>query len=208
MFEEIYKQAIAYFSSPSFAQTLVTLGLKTIGAILVLFLAYFLVKILVTTVKSGLDRLMPDDTLHRYIINMVGVFVWVATAITVLGMFGIFTTSVVTVLGCFGLAIGLALQNSLQNISAGIMLLMFRPFTVGDEVEVGEEIRGVIYEIGVLATVVDVDPVNTPDDFEWKPKERVYIPNSAIFSKAIKNRSVRERQPDVTSAVEKPLIRN
>jgi small conductance mechanosensitive channel len=167
-----------------------------------------LVKILVTTVKSGLDRLMPDDTLHRYIINMVGVFVWVATAITVLGMFGIFTTSVVTVLGCFGLAIGLALQNSLQNISAGIMLLMFRPFTVGDEVEVGEEIRGVIYEIGVLATVVDVDPVNTPDDFEWKPKERVYIPNSAIFSKAIKNRSVRERQPDVTSAVEKPLIRN
>ena len=95
--------------------------------------------------------------------------------VAVLGLFGIPTASFVAVLGAAGLAVGLALQGTLSNFAAGVMLLVFRPFGLGDLVEVAGAI-GKVEEVGIFSTVL-----NTTDNV------RVIVPNAEIFGQVIKN---------------------
>ena len=95
--------------------------------------------------------------------------------VAVLGLFGIPTASLVAVLGAAGLAVGLALQGTLSHFAAGVMLLVFRPFRVGDLVEVGGDV-GKVKEIGIFSTVL-----NTTDNV------RTIIPNAEVWGKPIKN---------------------
>ena len=97
--------------------------------------------------------------------------------IAVLNLFGIETTSLIALIGAAGLAIGLALQGTLSNFAAGVMLLIFRPFKIGDYVEVAGA-AGSVLEIGVFTTTV-----NTPDNV------RVTIPNAAVYGQTISNYS-------------------
>jgi len=100
--------------------------------------------------------------------------------IAVLNLFGIETTSLVAVLGAAGLAIGLALQGTLSNFSAGVMLLVFRPIKIGDYVEIAGH-GGTVKEIGVFVT-----ELATPDNV------KIIIPNSSVFGDTIKNYSAND----------------
>jgi len=120
----------------------------------------------------------------------------ILTFVVALGQFGIQTTSIIAVLGAAGLAIGLALQGTLSNVAAGIMLLLLRPFGVDDWIETNG-ISGTVKEIGLFATQIDTF-------------DRVYIsvPNSAIWSSTIINHSrhnVRRLDLDIDVAYESDL---
>ena len=165
-------------------QTIVTLvstwGLQVIGAIAVLIVGRIVAGSLRRVTRRALERAELDAVLVPFLANGVYYLTLIVVVIAVLSLFGIETTSLIAVLGAAGLAVGLALQGTLSNFSAGVMLLVFRPFKIGDYVEAGGE-AGSVQEIGVFSTVL-----HTPDNV------RITIPNSAVFGQTIKNYSAND----------------
>lgn len=152
-----------------------TWGLKVVGAIAVLVVGRWVAGRIRKAVRLGVQRGGADETLAPF---LSGIAYWLAIAVVivaVLGLFGIPTASVVAILGAAGLAVGLALQGTLSNFAAGVMLLVFRPIRVDDVVEVGGSV-GRVQEVGIFSTVL-----HTPDNV------RIIMPNSEVFGKPIKN---------------------
>jgi small conductance mechanosensitive channel len=173
------------------AVTLVsTWGLRVAGALAVLVLGRFACGAARKAVRRGLESRGVDASLVPFISNLVYFVLLAAVVIAVLGLFGIETTSLVAVLGTAGLAVGLALQGTLGNFSSGVMLLLFRPFRVGDYIEAAG-VSGTVSEIGVFSTTL-----NTPDNV------RIIIPNSGIFGATIKNFSANDtRRNDIVLGI-------
>ena len=124
---------------------------------------------------STLQRV--DKTLAPILASIIRYAGFILTLVVALGQFGVQTTSIIAVLGAAGLAIGLALQGTLSNVASGIMLLLLRPFSVGDWIETNS-ISGVVREIGLFATQID-----TFDNIY------ITVPNSSIWSATIINNS-------------------
>ncbi len=115
-----------------------TYGLNVIGAIAILIIGWWLDGRLSNVVRRALARIERfDQTLTSFFASIVRYLIIVVTVLAVLDQFGIATTSLIAVLGTAGLAIGLAMQGSLSNVAAGVMLLIFRPFRVGDYIDGG-----------------------------------------------------------------------
>ena len=150
-------------------------GLKVIGAILVLIIGRALARWARRAAQRGLERAQLDPTLVPFISGLVYTLAMVFVVVAVLGLFGIPTASFIAVLGAAGLAVGLAMQGTLSNFAAGVMLLIFRPFRVGDLVEVAGTL-GVVKEIGIFAT-----QINTLDNV------RVVISNASVYGDKISN---------------------
>jgi small conductance mechanosensitive channel len=165
-------------------------GLKVIGAILVLVIGRAVAGILRRATRRGLERAEIDKTLIPFITGLVYTLAMVFVGVAVLGLFGIPTASFIAVLGAAGLAVGLAMQGTLSNFAAGVMLLIFRPFRVGDLVEVAGTL-GVVREIGIFATQLDtLDHV------------RVIISNGTVYGDKISNYTANEiRRVDLTVGV-------
>ena len=173
------------------AVTLVsTWGLRVAGALAVLIIGRFACGVARKAVRRGMEGRGVDASLIPFISNFVYFVLLAAVVIAVLGLFGIETTSLVAVLGTAGLAIGLALQGTWGNFSSGVMLLLFRPFRVGDYIEAAGA-AGTVSEIGVFSTTL-----NTPDNV------RIIIPNSGIFGATIKNFSANDtRRNDIVLGI-------
>ena len=124
---------------------------------------------------STLQRV--DKTLTPILASIIRYAGFILTLVVALGQFGVQTTSIIAVLGAAGLAIGLALQGTLSNVASGIMLLLLRPFSVGDWIETNS-ISGTVQEIGLFATQID-----TFDNIY------ITVPNSSIWSATIINNS-------------------
>lgn len=132
--------------------------------------------------QRGLGRLHHfDETLKPLLSSLVRYAILLATLIAVLQRFGVETTSLIALLGAAGVAIGLALQGTLSNVAAGVMLLALRPFRVGDAIQAGGQ-SGTVREIGLFTTIL------VSDDLAY-----VSIPNAAIFGGVIVNNS---REPN------------
>jgi small conductance mechanosensitive channel len=167
-----------------------TWGLRIVGALAVLIVGRLVCGFARNSVRRGLEGRGVDASLVPFIANLVYFILLAAVIIAVLGLFGIETTSLVAVLGTAGLAIGLALQGTLANFSAGVMLLLFRPFRVGDYVDAAG-VAGTVAEIGVFSTIL-----NTPDNV------RIIVPNSAAFGATIKNYSANDtRRNDIVVGI-------
>ena len=112
-------------------------GLQIVGAIVVLIVGRMIAGMIRSGVKRALERAKLDATLIPFVTGMAywGVMIFVLMA--VLKLFGIETTSFIAVLGAAGLAVGLAMQGTLSNFAAGVMLLVFRPFKIGDFIDAG-----------------------------------------------------------------------
>jgi small conductance mechanosensitive channel len=150
-------------------------GLKVIGALAVLVIGRWIARWVKRTTVRSLERGKVDATLVPFISGLVYTLFMVFVVVAVLGLFGIPTASFIAVLGAAGLAVGLALQGTLANFAAGVMLLIFRPFKVGDLVEVAGTL-GIVKEIGIFATHVNqLDHV------------RVIISNATVYGDKIKN---------------------
>lgn len=131
-----------------------------------------------------------DDTLAPFIANIVRYLILAIVLIAVLGQFGIETASIIAVLGTIGLAVGLALQGTLSHFAAGVVLLILRPFKVGDFIDSGSQ-SGTVKEIGLFATIM-----TTPDGVF------VYVPNGQLLNAALKNFSRAEtRRIDVVVGI-------
>ena len=156
--------------------TLVTTWtVKVVGVLVVFYIAYRIAgwasrKVRQTMIKRNLDKALAGFTA-----NLVRWGLILLALLACLGAFGIETASFAALIAGAGLAIGLAFQGSLSNFAAGVMLLMFRPFTIGDVVNVGG-VTGKVKQLGIFATDLD-----TPDN------RRIILPNSAIFGSTIEN---------------------
>jgi len=150
-------------------------GLKLIGALVVLVVGRSVARWARRLLQRLLTAKEVDPTLVPFVAGLTHYLIIAFVAVAVLGMVGIQTASMVAVLGAAGLAVGLALQGTLSNFAAGVMLLVFRPFRVGDYVEVGGS-AGSVEAVGLFATTL-----NTPDNV------RIVMPNGAIFGNTIKN---------------------
>lgn len=172
--------AFKNLSAESLLAILVTFGWRLLSALLVLLIGYVLVRILLSLLRTGLKRTVHDATVRQYVISATRIFLLVILTSVLLGVFGVATTSLAAIVGAGGIAIGLALQGSLSNFAAGFMLLIFRPFKAGDQIEVAG-VSGTVIEIGIFSTIVDM-----PDNV------RAFVPNGSIFTGVIKNKSIND----------------
>jgi len=167
-----------------------TWGLRVLGAIAVLIVGRFVAGIVRRTTRRALERSKVDPSLVPFFASAVYYLAITVVVIAVLELFGIETTSMIAVLGAAGLAIGLAMQGTLSNVASGVMLLIFRPFRLGDYVEAAG-VAGSVAEIGLFSTAL-----NTPDNV------RITVPNSAIYGQTIKNYSINDtRRNDLVVGV-------
>lgn len=153
-------------------------GLSVVGAIVILIVGFMVagwVKAAVTKALSKVQKV--DETLRTFFASLAYYAVVVFTVVAVLAQFGIETTSFIAVLGAAGLAVGLALQGTLSNVAAGVMLLLFRPFKIGDYIE-GGGLAGTVKSITLFVT-----ELATPDNVQ------IIAPNSQLWGSAIKNYS-------------------
>lgn len=150
-------------------------GLGVLAGTLILIVGWIAATWAKRLTAQGLARLPLDPTLKPLVASLVRYIILIFTFILVLGQFGVQTTSLIALLGAAGLAVGLALQGTLSNVAAGVMLLLLRPFRVGQFVQVGT-VSGTVREIGLFTTLLTT-------------RDLVYlsVPNAMIFSGVITN---------------------
>lgn len=169
----------------------VTYGVRIVGALLILLATWFLARWARRGAMAGLRTARIEGTLNSFLGTLVRWGVMLVGLMATLSLFGIETTSLAAIVGGAGIAIGLAIQGNLANFAAGIVLLIVRPFQVGDWVAIGGA-EGIVDEIGLFTTRLD-----TLD------RKRIFMPNNMVLGTAIENRSFHDhRRVDVMVGVE------
>lgn len=155
-----------------------TYGLDVVAAIIILIVGWIAAKWAARMTRRALVKTPKiDDMLAGFLAGLVKYTVLAFTVLAVLAQFGIQTTSFIAIIGAAGLAVGLALQGTLSNVAAGVMLQIFRPFKVGDYVE-GGGVAGSIDSVSLFVT-----EMHTPDNVH------IIVPNNQLWNTAIKNYS-------------------
>ncbi len=161
---------------------------KVILAIVTLFIGLWLINRFVGVLDAKLGK--KDPTLNKFLCGLIGAVLKILLLISVASMVGIATTSFVAIIGAAGLAIGFALQGSLSNFAGGVLILIFKPFKVGDTIE-AQGYLGAVAEISILYTIV-----NTFDN------RRIVIPNGSLSNATLINVSIYEnRRCDMTFGI-------
>jgi small conductance mechanosensitive channel len=155
-------------------------GLKIVGAIAIFIIGRIVVGILARITRRLMERSQSDETLTKFVVSLVKTALLAILFIVVLNQLGVQTTSFVAIIGAAGLAIGFALQGSLANFAAGVMLIIFRPFRAGDFVEAGGAV-GIVEEVGIFSTIM-----RTGDN------KKIIIPNSGVTGGNIVNYSAKD----------------
>ena len=150
-------------------------GMKILAALLVFFIGKWIAGRIAQLIVTLLDKQGVDVTLTKFLRNILYYALLAAVIVAAAGQLGINTASFLTIIGAAGLAIGLALKDSLANFASGVLLILFRPFKVGDVVEIAG-VTGTVQEITMVATVL-----HTADN------QLVIVPNGKISNDTIKN---------------------
>lgn len=159
---------------------------RIIIALIVLWIGLKLVKLLLKAMRKLMDKKQIDVSLQSFLISLTDIALKVMIIIAVMGMIGIQTTSFIAVLGAAGLAVGMALQGTLQNFAGGVIILLLKPFRVGDYIDAAG-VQGTVKNIQIFNTIVE-----TPD------KKMVIAPNTDLATKTLINYSRSEnRRVDV-----------
>ena len=166
---------------PDFVKTyLVPLGLKILAAIVVLILGRWVIKLVKKWMANGLMSRHGDATLHSFLSNLVSVVLYFFLIMAIVGILGINTSSLVALLASAGLAVGMSLGGTLQNFAGGVLIIMFRPFKVGDFIA-AQGMEGKVSEIQIFNT-----HLLTMDNKE------VILPNGALATGVMTNYSKQE----------------
>ncbi len=155
---------------------------KIIIALIILWIGLKLIKLIVKAMKKMLDRRNVEVSLQSFLLSMTDIALKAMVVIAVLGMVGIQTTSFIAVLGAAGLAVGMALQGTLQNFAGGVIILLLKPFKVGDYID-SAGVQGTVKHIQIFNTIVE-----TPD------KKMVIAPNTDLATKTLVNYSRSENR--------------
>jgi len=162
-------------------------GLKILGAVAIFFIGKWVVRKLITLMRKGMVKSNVDETLISFAGNAIYVALMIAVLVAAASNLGINTTSFVAVFGAAGLAIGLALKDTLANVGAAVLIIFFRPFKVGDFIEVS----------GVMGTVKIINLFSTT--LTTSDNRSIIIPNGALIAGNIINYTGNEtRRIDMT----------
>ena len=165
-------------------------GIGLITAIVIFYVGRMVVRLVTRGLRRVMNARAVDQTLVSFISNLVNMILMVVVVIAAVGALGVQTTSFIAILGAAGLAVGLALQGSLSNFASGVLIIVFRPYKVGDFIEAAG-IAGVVVEVQILTTVL-----KTGDN------KQVIVPNSQIMGSIITNYSANEtRRVDMVVGV-------
>lgn len=171
-------QTLSSFSGwERLAQTGMSFGTNLLAALAIYFIGRWVATRVVTLMKAALTRAKVDKTLISFLGNVANIGLLILIIIAALGKLGIPTTSVTALIGGAGLAVALSLKDQLSNFAAGALIILFRPFKVGDFIRVNG-FEGIVREIKMVQTAL-----STPDN------EEVVLPNSMVMSNSITNRS-------------------
>jgi len=157
-------------------------GWKIVGAIAIFIIGRIVIGIITGFIRRVMKKSNADETLVKFLVSLTRIALLVILIIVVLNQLGVQTTSFVAILGAAGLAIGFALQGSLANFAAGVMLIVFRPFKAGDYVEAGGT-AGVVEAINIFNTIM-----KTPDN------KRIFVPNGGVIGGNITNYSAEDKR--------------
>ena len=175
--EEISTEQMAGYMDTAVEMTM-TYGPQLILAILVLIIGLWIINRFVRLMGAGMEKSNTEPTLAKFLCNLASVVLKALLLISVASMIGIETTSFIAILGAAGLAIGLALQGSLANFAGGVLVLMFRPYKVGDFID-AQGVMGTVHEIQIFNTIL-----KTPDN------KVIIVPNGSISNGIITNFSM------------------
>ncbi len=159
----------------SLAPLAVSYGLRILGVLVLLWVASRIAAWFGRFLASRLENRGVEATLATFLGNLVKYLVLAAAVLSCLGVFGVETTSFAALIGAAGFAVGLAFQGTLSNFSAGVMLIVFRPFKVGDVINAAGQV-GKVTDLGLFVTEID-----TPDN------RRIIVPNKEVASGVIEN---------------------
>ncbi len=169
---------------------LIQYGVNIVSALLILVIGNMVVKGLANSMAGVMRKRKLDNAVVEFIHGLVRYLLFVIVLIAALSRVGVQTASVIAILGAAGLAVGLALQGSLANFAAGVLIVMFRPFKSGDYVELAG-VAGSVESIQIFSTVL-----TTPDN------KMVVVPNGSVISSPITNYSKHAtRRIDLTIGV-------
>ncbi|MFT6212072.1 MAG: small conductance mechanosensitive channel [Alphaproteobacteria bacterium] len=166
---------IATLGDLNFMDLVTAYGLKILSALAIFIIGRYVAKLVLGLVKKAMNRASVDTTLSSFAVNILNIVILAFIVIASLGALGVETTSLAAVIAAAGLAVGLALQGSLANFAAGVLLTLFRPFKNGDYVVAGG-IDGTVKEVSIFTTILV-----SPDGIEK------IIPNGQIISREIVN---------------------
>lgn len=169
-----------YLSTDSVTEYVIPWAINIVFALGIFIVGRWVVRAIVGVLKRMLIKAKMDDILVDFICAIARTALLLFVIIAALEQLGVDTTSLIALLGAAGLAVGLALQGSLANFAAGVMLIVFRPFKAGDFVEAGG-VTGVVEKISIFSTIM-----RTGDNRE------VIVPNGGIYGSNITNYSARE----------------
>jgi len=168
----------------------VSLGINIVLALLIFYVGRMVVGFITRGLHNVLQRQEVDKTLETFVCNLVRTVLMIVVVIAAISQVGIETTSFIAIFGAAGLAVGLALQGSLSNFAAGVLIVLFRPYRVGDFIEAAG-INGVVEQVQILTTIL-----RTGDN------KQVIVPNSQIMDSIITNYSAKDtRRVDMVVGV-------
>jgi len=170
--------------------TIVGFGTNIVIALVIFYVGRMAIGLVVRALHKVMQKQDIDKTLETFVCNLVRMALLVVVIIAAIGALGVETTSFIAIFGAAGLAVGLALQGSLSNFAAGVLIVLFRPYKVGDFIE-GAGISGSVEQVQILTTVL-----KTGDN------KQVIVPNSQIMSSIITNYSANDtRRVDMVVGV-------
>ena len=165
-------------------------GINLAIALAIFYVGRLVIKLIVRGIRKVLQSQEVDKTLETFVCNLVSIVLLVVVVIAAIGQLGIQTTSFIAIFGAAGLAVGLALQGSLSNFAAGVLIVLFRPYKVGDFIEAAG-IAGVVEQVQILTTVL-----KTGDN------KQIIVPNGQIMDSIITNYSANDtRRVDMVVGV-------
>ena len=191
-------EALKAFSSgklDSFMDQAISLGVNAgksiLLAILIFVVGRYVIRLINKLIANMLERRRVEPTIQSFLKSFTNILLTILLVITVISALGVNTTSFAALLASAGVAIGMALSGNLQNLAGGIILLLFKPYKIGDCIE-AQGVNGVVQEIQIFHTII-----LTVDN------KQIYIPNGALSSGSITNYSAKElRRVDWTVGVE------
>ena len=155
-------------------------GIKIATAVAIFLVGKLLIRLVVRALSTLMTKQEVDKTLETFICNLVRTTLMVVVIIAAIGAIGVETTSFIAIFGAAGLAVGLALQGSLSNFASGVLIVLFRPYRVGDFIEAAG-IAGSVEEVQILTTIL-----KTGDN------KQIIVPNSQIMDSIITNYSAND----------------
>ena len=157
-------------------------GINVVIALAIFYLGKMVISLVVRGIRKVMQRQEVDKTLETFVCNLVRMVLLVIVVIAAIGQLGIQTTSFIAIFGAAGLAVGLALQGSLSNFAAGVLIVLFRPYRVGDFIEAAG-ISGVVEQVQILTTIL-----KTGDN------KQIIVPNGQIMDSIITNYSANDKR--------------